>query len=540
MKIIDALKKSVVLIYAIIVALLGVCLLIVQNFIDQYCKKYFTLPNLAVFVIDLAVLGIIGFLAIKYGRAIERVLCRFVFKRFVVLLTVLFFLVQTYIARNVYFLTGWDVEVVFNSASSIAGGGVAADWYYVLYPNNLFLTYLFALILKINSGIGLFPENGGVFSIIIFQCALFAVAAYLVFAICYDFTKKKSVSLFAFVAFFLLIGLSPWVIIPYSDAMGLVFPVLMFRIYQLSCRAQSTRARVTLWGVNGLVAFVAFKIKPQLLIMFIAIILIEIFRTGLVRIKDKRLLRRALTNIAVCLLVFVIVAISFSVFCASQTAIMLDGEAEIGLPHFFMMGLNGESNGGYYYNDVEFSLSFDTKAERNAENFRVAFERISEMGFFGLTDHLVRKSLVNFGDGTFAWGVEGNFYREVLPEPNEGVAPFLRSFYYNDGENYRFFEDSMQAVWLAVLMFSGTAGIYAIKHKGSLGLESSVLILSLIGLSLFEALFEARARYLMTYAPIFVICAAIGFYSVLKFIDTKIQKRGMENDTESISGDTVL
>ena len=37
-----------------------------------------------------------------------------------------------------------------------------------------------------------------------------------------------------------------------------------------------------------------------------------------------------------------------------------------------------------------------------------------------------------------------------------------------------------------------------------------VILLSLIGLFIFESIFEARARYLYTYVPIFIISGMIG------------------------------
>ncbi len=44
------------------------------------------------------------------------------------------------------------------------------------------------------------------------------------------------------------------------------------------------------------------------------------------------------------------------------------------------------------------------------------------------------------------------------------------------------------------------------------------MLLSVIGLTLFELLFEARARYLFTYVPIYIILALYGF----QFVRTKL------------------
>lgn len=42
-----------------------------------------------------------------------------------------------------------------------------------------------------------------------------------------------------------------------------------------------------------------------------------------------------------------------------------------------------------------------------------------------------------------------------------------------------------------------------------------VIMLSILGLTLFELLFEARARYLFTYAPLYIILAIYGFQNII-------------------------
>ena len=48
--------------------------------------------------------------------------------------------------------------------------------------------------------------------------------------------------------------------------------------------------------------------------------------------------------------------------------------------------------------------------------------------------------------------------------------------------------------------------------------EMTVLMVGLIGLILFVQIFEARARYLYTMVPLFIICAAVGMQSYVKAI----------------------
>ena len=51
--------------------------------------------------------------------------------------------------------------------------------------------------------------------------------------------------------------------------------------------------------------------------------------------------------------------------------------------------------------------------------------------------------------------------------------------------------------------------------------EYLAIILSLIGLTLFELLFEARARYLYIYSPVYVIAAVYG----IRDLDYRLRKK---------------
>lgn len=88
----------------------------------------------------------------------------------------------------------------------------------------------------------------------------------------------------------------------------------------------------------------------------------------------------------------------------------LDREQNFTVTHFLMMGLSDERNGVYDQNDVEYSASFTDRAARQEANRTVIKERIQEYGVGGMVEHLAKKTLTNYNDGTFAWGGEGDFF----------------------------------------------------------------------------------------------------------------------------------
>ena len=143
-----------------------------------------------------------------------------------------------------------------------------------------------------------------------------------------------------------------------------------------------------------------------------------------------------------------------------------------------------------------------------------------------------------------------------------------RDIYYNrtmEGRYYKYYDFICQSVWMGVLLLCALnmlpakkEGCFgrAVQAKSSEGISasgslsqadisclsskpykgfagptskadmnlriSSVLLLSLIGLIVFETIFEARARYLYIYVPVFCIAAVMGL--------DKLMKRGHLND----------
>ena len=523
MKSLEICKKLVAWVYLFFTVLILVDVLIFQNFINQFSKKEFSINNALLLLIGAALIAAVGFLVLRYYNKIHSFLEFAVTKKLILILALVGLILQLYVSYNIYFLTGWDAEIILDTAKAVAAGESVDSWYYKTNPNNLFTTLFYAEILKINASVGIFTENGGVFSIIFVQCIFSAAVSYLVYSITYGFTKSKLAALFAFLTYAVLVGLSPWFVIPYTDATGIIFPVLIFRVYQYAKAATDKKWRLTLWGLLGLLCFIGFKFKPHIAIIFIAILAVEICTVLFSELKDKKKLISSAASLAVCLALFLGLSLSFSVYQNNQDKIAIDPDGELGMAHFFMMGLNDETDGIYSYDDVEFSRSFETKSERSKANLEKAKERLSEFGVSGLIRHITEKSLVNFGDGTFAWSAEGSFFKYTFEPVNSKISPFLRSFYYTSGERYSLFCDSMQIIWLSVLTLSAISVLYVFKKRDR-NAAFSVLLLSLIGLTVFETLFEARARYLFTYSPIYIICAAVGLYSLFSTLKNRIEK----------------
>ena len=204
-------------------------------------------------------------------------------------------------------------------------------------------------------------------------------------------------------------------------------------------------------------------------------------------------------------------------------------------PHYLMMGLNSSNHGIYLYDDYIFSQSFETNAERDRADLEEAKNRIVAYGPAGFLDHLNQKQLINYTDGTFAWTKEGNFFLEEAEWAQNRVSDLVRSFIRPDGANYNLFKIFKQFIWVTLLFFLLFAP--ACSRDGS-GIAGNKLIftmmLSIIGLTIFELLFEARARYLFTYAPIYVILGVWGMRNAYSFLIRQMVNRKMKKNASLV------
>ena len=255
----------------------------------------------------------------------------------------------------------------------------------------------------------------------------------------------------------------------------------------------------------GILSALAYKCKPQAFIIGIALCAVY-FLCGECRMVEK------VKKLACYVLIFLIVLKA----CDLQTNMLhleIDQEKSFGVAHYLMLGMNPDTRGIWSADDYNLSTSYTNAKERNAANIEKIRQRLSDYGVKGYLELLRDKTLITYGDGTFAWGAEGSFWNQIFTEPNTKIAPLARSFYYPVGENLQVWKDYSQLVWTGILFFS-LFSVLALRSTNRS--EIAGLQLAMIGLFLFEMLFEARARYLYTCVPIYIILSVIGMKSLLE------------------------
>ena len=421
-------------------------------------------------------------------------------------LSALLLAAQVFITYHAYFFSVWDARYVLEGARAFAYDmpeAISVD-YFSMYPNNLTLAGIYGGLLRLPMCLGAeLGEERGLLLLILVQCALNTACGLLLWSLTRrvaeafsDGVTAAQAALVALIAYAVLIGLSPWFLVPYSDSSALIFPVLLLWLYE------RLRGRLPSALLLGALGTLAFMIKPQASIPLIAIALCEL--AALIVRRSKRS--------AVFLILmgsaFLLVVLPAQSVMERQIGIELDSDRAMNPAHYVNMGLNAEHDGAFNMPDLDAVLAVPAK-ERTAWCLRTAWARVKEYGVPGMAEHLLRKALVNFADGGFAWGID--FARNDLPVKDERLTPWVRSVVYSDGTRYPALHALEQAVWLLLLVLCpfGAFGLRRLCAEQETPVPAAML-LSVIGIIAFNMLFEAKARYVFVMVPVMIAVSAAG------------------------------
>lgn len=505
-KVINGMEKMLVVVISFLFLLIYFLIVVFQD-IEYSFKIHFDVKNTILTLLVILLLGLFVWFERKYLRKIT-------FKndcgKFILGLSVILCIIQIFICYHIYFLAGWDPGIVTRNADYLASGNSnqLEMWYFSKYPNNCFLTMVYALFFKIANIAGI--SSTIVRPMIEFvQCMISSITAYLVYLVVKKMLKSEKWAIISWGIYAVLVGMSPWWSIPYSDATCILIPIWMLWIGQCMQNGKKIMAK----GIGiGILAFFGYQLKPTTVIVFIAIIVTELL-FGLKKPKERKKRICAITASIVTLLV---VTVSFHMMdIYKQIGFQIDSEQSVDMAHYFMMGLNDETDGGFYYGDILYSESFKTSEERTRGNMKKAEERIKQYGVIGILKHLGKKTLMNFNDGTFGWWNEGEFRSIESEMPSVVISSFFRNIYYEEGSMFPIYRVTMQWVWLLVLLGIISNFINLFRwEKIQDEYSYFVMMVSILGIFLFVTLFEGRARYLYVYAPILIVVSINGYKAV--------------------------
>lgn len=513
-------KKSIINVIKVLMLLIMVWILLLlvffENVLEYACEKQFLVSN--IYILFFLIIVYIAYYFIKKSRFYEKAVSLIIqyMDKLVIVGVVIFFFLQLYISYNIFFETGWDSGAYVIPAARIVSqhGEITEgiDNYFSTYPNNLFLVNIYAAILKINEKVGIFCGEEQIMSIVLCNCLVSSLTCLLVFEVGKKLVDKQC----AFIGYLLsivLVGLSPWMVICYSDSLALFIPILILYVYL---------SRIPVFWktiILCLCGYIGYNIKPQAIISLLAVLLVSIINMNKKMLKNKNILK------CFCGVMISIVLVS-GISCGlnkiyRKEGFSLDHEKRIGMTHFLMMGMNPDRLGVWSGEDVQISSECNTVKERTKKNLEIIQERLKEYGLDGYFKLLSQKMLTNFNDGTFAWGEEGGFYAVMKEDKNTVVAPRLKAIFYNDGAYFLPYSTVLQTIWITVLILCFANSFFSVFGKVKENNVELIIILSLIGITFFELLFEARARYIYIYIPVFILYGILGIKKVKVCIERR-------------------
>lgn len=502
------------------IVLIGVIVLVCLVFSDTNyaCKKVEL--SLPAFVYVL--LGV-GALALLYALTccLEPYLRRLKYRRVYVAASCLaMFGILAMLSYHYYFISGWDVGIVYDAACAIAEGDVAAvsHYYMSVQPNNIFISYVFSILIKLAK---VFGSTDYHIVLVTAQCLVFALGAFLLWETGNSLYGGRTAT-WCWLVYVGLVGLSPWVVVPYTDSMGLIFPI--GQIYLWTRILNRRTGRKVMVFLLGLLTYVGMQMKMQSVIVGIAACMVLVFQY--MKCTERKHIRDYF-GLVISFVGGIVAAVGVVSLCISFTGLQIDKELSKTPTHYLMMGLNEDTNGVFSEEDCTFSLSYRDKTERTIAELKVIKRRVIDMGAPGLVNLWMKKILTNYNDGSFAWWVEGSFYADPGTEVDNGLAELLQNFYYKDGKYHDYFINGAHVLWMGVLALNLLAMFE--KRKDA---TIYILFLSLIGIALFELLFEARARYIFTYVPIYILMACGSTEQMLKRIRLLLPKGIVEHESE--------
>ena len=468
-----------------------------EAWFQQYYQNRSLLGNLILWVFALAGTGLMGFLAQRSGQSGSE-------RKVLWLTRIAFFITliaQFLVARACWYKMGWDISVVYTTAEEMARGeAISHPDYFQLCPNNAPLTILQFIPMWVAVKIGLAVP----FVVLPYiDAVLLNAAAYVGVRCVQSLTQNRAVRFFALAVSIGWIAMSPYILYPYTDSFAILFPVLALYAYL------RIKQPVLKGFAVSFLCFLGASIKPTVLILLIALVILSVCRF----LAEKDFSRNALLRAAAVIAAVIISMLPGKLFQDGTTA-YLAGETtpqgQLSETHYLMLGMNGETFGGHSTGDVEFSTSYETLSERRAANIRRAWERLTERSLMENLHFFAVKAFKAYADGSFA--AHSSFLELEVPKRSDALSTFLRDFYYEDGAYMPYCQTAAQCLWLMLLLLCARGGIRMRKHPAA-----ALIGLTLIGVTAYLLLFEVWPRYLFLYAPFYLILASLALEKPLSF-----------------------
>lgn len=502
----------------------AVMLLIMYNVIFNNSEYNYPIAPLILLTAAALAVFMIAFIFIeKYANFIERH-----YSKILLIFSVTMLAIQIIFGIMLEFKPAYDMSAIYDGAIEWMNTGTFSKKYDYMYyfPNNLgamaFLKFFFT--------IARFFGITNYFIVGIIINSVMSVSAMIVTSLVIKHLAGHSRAVFGLLLFALSLPFYFIGAVFYTDSLSMLFPVLMYYMYILIRESESNTKRILYAFLFGAAAFIGMIIKFTVVIILIAIAIECILRFDFSNLKShlsfkKTLVTRVIPIVSAIAVLFVFYA-SFNTLIYTKHLDRERAERQ-NTPyiHWIMMGM--KNDGRYSPNDYKFTRSFDDPAERDKQIRAEISNRINSKGFKGMCQLFSAKSVVCFGDGTYALS---DFLDDT---PKHKTA--IHNFILYKSENYKTYSLICSAVLLSIyILVLASALRRLLKDKRNMTLSIAPFI-AFFGIWMFLMLWETNGRYFSNFIPIIFICAAFGIKQLNIKGAVKIV-RGTKRNLKNIKG----
>lgn len=414
----------------------------------------------------------------------------------------------TFVAMQTRYNYGWDAGAIMSMARSLHAGRPLSQHdlaYLSLFPNNLPLLAIDRLGADVAQPLGLSPDA----VLIALTGAGLAVTLYAVHVLVGRVVGPGS-ALVAQLVVVVLVGLSPWLSVPYTDVLAMPFVVGGAALASRALTPGRRGVRVIQWSLAIVVLAVAYAVKTTPVVVLVAAVI-----TAVVAVLDGAPSpRRTLSGLGGCavgLVMFVGLAVGLQAASPELAGVDHQNLRPNGSPTLLWWVANGSaktvsgsgtvSYGAYVRAMVD---AVDGRTPEQMDDYARGYlaERWKERGVAGTAAFYADKLAWNWGDGMFsAWGEGGDSLPGRLA-PATGFTGVIHDLNGFNGAGYQVRAELTQGLWLAVLVVAGL-GLLRVPYRR----EILFLALSVLGIGAFTMVFQGRSRYLFAFVPLVVALA---------------------------------
>ena len=319
----------------------------------------------------------------------------------------------------------------------------------------------------------------------------------------------------------------------YSDSLSIPFVPIAVYFVILGVKAEDNKLikRIACLIIAAISIAVGYSVKGSILIILVG---------AVVYIVLENKLKQALISILCIVLVFGtstagIKALGNSMQFATEEELY---ENQFPLQHWIMMGLKG--NGGFNWKDSNFTRDAGNYDEKVAAENKEIAERLKEMGFDGLIEHLSKKLSFTWGDGAYYIYHHLNIYEKDGETLKTDYNP-LFEFVLKDGKHYESFSVCSNSIHMVMLIFMLLSVYYSLRRKK---INAMTLISGLIfGAAILFMVWETRSRYIFNFTPMFILLASGGietFMSRAQLLSKRLRKNQKQLETELAEAEIII